>query len=197
MKWLFLPLFLFLNLTAFSQDLWEIKLSTHLPETRLGKWTVGDYTVLVSLDTISVMLRKGQESLINAIAYYGDQDSNLVNYYKATAKRYDIAATQLEQAKNGFDLQSLIIYEGREDIRQNTGNSRFLKDQIDHFVQKGNAIVFFKGKRIFTLCRSSVHTNQGRGMESAVDILNSGYEIRTFYDEPENSLFFEYYHLGW
>jgi hypothetical protein len=195
MKSLFLLSFLAINLTAFSQDLWEIKLSTHMPETRMGKWTVGDYTVFVSLDTISAMLRKSQESLINAIAYYGDQDSNLVNYYKATEKRYGIAATQLEQAKNGFDLQSLIIYEGREDIRQNIGNSRFLKDQIDHFVQKGNAVVFFKGKRIFTLCRSSVHTNQGLG--TASDILNSGYEIRTFYDEPENSLFFEYYHLGW
>ena len=195
MKFLFLLSFLAINLTAFSQDLWEIKLSTQMPETRMGKWTVGDYTVLVSLDTISVMLRIGQESLINAIAYYGDQDSNLVNYYKATEKRYGNAATQLEQANNGFDLQSLIIYEGREDIRQNIGNSRFLKDQIDHFVQKGNAMVFFKGKRIFTLCRSSVHTNQGLGTPS--DILNSGYEIRTFYDEPENSLFFEYYHLGW
>ena len=196
MKSLFLLSFLAINLTAFSQELWEIKLSTQLPETRMGKWTVGDYTVLVSLDTISVMLRKVQESLINGIAYYGDQDSNLVNYYKATAKRYGIAATQLEQAKNGFDLQSLIIYEGREDIRQNIGNSRFLRDQIDHFVQKGNAIVLFKGKRIFTLCRSSEHSNQGR-MESPSDILNSGYEIRTFYDEPDNILFFEYYHLGW
>jgi hypothetical protein len=195
MKFLFLLSFLVINLIAFSQDLWEIKLSTQLPETRMGKWTVGDYTVFVSLDTISVMLRNGQESLIKAIAYYGDQDSNLVNYYKATEKRYGFAVTQLEQAKNGFDLQSLIIYEGREDTRQNTGNSRFIKDQIDHFVQKGNAMVFFKGKRIFTLCRSSVHTNQGLG--SASDILNSGYEIRTFYDEPENSLFFEYYHMGW
>jgi len=185
-----------LNAACFSQNLWEIKLSTNLPETRMGNWVVGDYTVSVSLDTIAVMLRKDQESMIKAITYYGDKDSNLVNYYKATEKRYGIAISQLEQAKNGFDLQSLIIYEGREDIRQNIGNSRFLRDQIDHFVQKGNAIIFFKGKRIFTLCRSSEHTNQGR-MESPSDILNSGYEIRTFYDEPDNILFFEYYHLGW
>jgi hypothetical protein len=185
-----------LNAACFSQNLWEIKLSTSLPETRMGKWIVGDYTVSVSLDTIAVMLRKDQESMIKAITYYGDQDSNLVNYYKATEKRYGIAITQLEQAKNGFDLQSLNIYEGREDIRQNNGNSRFLKDQINHFVQKGNAIVFFQGKRIFTLCVSSEHTNQGR-MESPSDILNSGYEIRTFYDEPNNCLFFEVQILGW
>ena len=196
MKFQFFFLILFLNFTAFSQADWEIKLSKSIPETRMGKWTVGDYTVLISLDTIAVMLRKEQESMINAIAYYEGQDSNLVNYYKVTATRYDIAATQLEQAKNGLDLQSLVIYQGREDSTQNTGNSRFLRQQIDHFVQRGNAIVFYQGKRIFTLCRSAEQSKQGR-MESPSDILNHGCEIRTFYDVPENSLFYEYYHLGW
>ena len=167
-----------------------------MPQTRMGEWTVGDYTVLISLDTIAVMLRKEQESMINAIAYNGYLDSYLVNYYNATAKRYDIAATQLEQAKNGFDLQTLIIYQGREDSSQNTGHSRFLREQINHFVQRGNAIVYYQGKRIFTLCRSAEQSNQGR-METPSDILNHGYEIRTFYDVPENLLFYEYYHLGW
>jgi hypothetical protein len=196
MKLLLFFLLLFFNFTAFSQADSEIKLSKNMPQTRMGEWTVGDYTVLISLDTIAVMLRKEQESMINAIAYYGDQDSNLVNYYKASAKRYDIAATQLEHAKNGLDLQTLIIYQGREDSTQNRGHSRFLREQIDHFVQRGNAIVYYQGKRIFTLCRSAEPSNQGR-METPSDILNHGYEIRTFYDVPENLLFYEYYHLGW
>jgi|LakMenEpi03Aug12_release.lakeMendotaPanAssembly.Ray.scaffolds.fasta_scaffold347162_2 hypothetical protein len=196
MKAMLFSFLVILNFTVFSQNLWEIKLATSMPETRMGKWVVGDYTVFVSMDTISVMLRKEQEHMIKAIAYYGDQDSNLVNYYKATATRYNMAASQLEQAQNGFDLQSLIIYQGREDSSQNTGNSRFLRVQVDHFVQRGNAIVFYQGKRIFTLCRSSEQSNQGR-MESPSDMLNHGYEIRTFYDVPENSLFCEYYHLGW
>jgi hypothetical protein len=196
MKPLLLFLLLFFNFTVFSQADTEIKLSKRMPQTRMGEWTVGDYTVLISLDTIAVMLRKEQASMIKAIAYYGDQDSNLVNYYKASAKRYDIAATQLEQAKSGLDLQTLIIYQGREDSSQNTGHSRFLREQINHFVQRGNAIVYYQGKRIFTLCRSAEQSNQGR-METPSDILNHGYEIRTFYDVPENSLFYEYYHLGW
>ena len=196
MKAMLFSFFVILNFTVFSQNLWEIKLSTSMPETRMGKWVVGDYTVFVSMDTISMMLRKEQEHMIKAIAYYGDQDSNLVNYYKATATRYNMAASQLEQAQNGFDLQSLIIYQGREDSSQNTGHSRFLRVQVDHFVQRGNAIVFYQGKRIFTLCRSSEQSNQGR-MESPSDMLNHGYEIRTFYDVPEHSLFYEYYHLGW
>jgi hypothetical protein len=196
MKLLLFFLLLFFNFTAFSQAESEIKLSKRMPQTRMGEWTVGDYTVLISLDTIAVMLRKEQESMIKAIAYYGDQDSNLVNYYKASAQRYDIAATQLEQAKSGLDLQTLNIYQGSEDNSQNTGHSRFLRQQIDHFVQRGNAIVYYQGKRIFTLCRSAEQSNQGR-METSSDILNHGYEIRTFYDVPENSLFYEYYHLGW
>ena len=196
MKLLLFFLLLFFNLNAFSQAESEIKLSKRMPQTRMGEWTVGDYTVLISLDTIAVMLRKEQASMIKAIAYYGDQDSNLVNYYKASAKRYDIAATLLEQAKSGLDLQTLIIYQGREDRTQNTGHSRFLREQINHFVQRGNAIVYYQGKRIFTLCRSAEPSNQGR-METPSDILNHGYEIRTFYDVPENLLFYEYYHLGW
>lgn len=196
MKAMLFSFLVILNFTVFSQNLWEIKLTTSMPETRMGKWVVGDYTVFVSMDTISMMLRKEQEHMIKAIAYYGDQDSNLVNYYKATATRYNMAASLLEQAQNGFDLQSLIIYQGREDSSQNTGNSRFLRVQVDHFVQRGNAIVYYQGKRIFTLCRSSEQSNQGR-MESPNDMLNHGYEIRTFYDVPENSLFYEYYHLGW
>lgn len=196
MKAMLFSFLVILNITVFSQNLSEIKLSTSMPETRMGKWVVGDYTVFVSMDTISVMLRKEQEHMIKAIAYYGDQDSNLVNYYKATAIRYNMAASQLEQAQNGFDLQSLIIYQGREDSSQNSGNSRFLSVQVDHFVQRGNAIVLYQGKRIFSLCRSSEQSNQGR-MESPSDMLNHGYEIRTFYDVPENSLFYEYYHMGW
>ena len=86
MKLLLFSLLLFLNFTAFSQYDSEIKLSKSMPETRMGKWTVGDYTVLISLDTIAVMLRKEQVSMIKAIAYYGDQDSNLVNYYKTSLK---------------------------------------------------------------------------------------------------------------
>ena len=196
MKLLLFFLILLFNFTAFSQADTEIKLSKSMPQTRMGQWTVGDYTVLISLDTIAVMLRKEQESMINAIAYNGYLDSYLVNYYNATAKRYDIAATQLEQAKSGLDLQTLIIYQGREDSSQNTGHSRFLREQINHFVQRGNAIVYYQGKRIFTLCRSAEPSNQGR-METPSDILNHGYEIRTFYDVPENLLFYEYYHLGW
>jgi hypothetical protein len=162
----------------------------------MGKWVRGDYTVSISLDTLSMHFRRCEKSITRSLEYYQDQDSNLANYFRATQNRYGRAATLLEQAANGFDLKSLIIYEGMENPNRNLEDSRILESYIKQRVEQGKDLVFFKGKRIFNLCRSSEHTNQGR-MESAVDILNSGYEIRTFYDEPDNCLFFEVQILGW
>lgn len=195
MKSLFLILFLVLTFNAFIQSQWEIELSHEVPVSRMGKWVRGDYTVSISLDTLAMHFRRCEQSITRSLEYYKDQDSSLANYFRATQTRYGRAATQLEQAANGFDLNTLIIYEGIENSNRNLEDFAILESYLKQRVEQGKAMVFFKGKRIFTLCRSSVHTNQGLG--TASDILNSGYEIRTFYDEPDNSLFFEYYHLGW
>jgi len=196
MKLLFIHLFLLFTTSAHSQSEWVIELSTKMPESRMGVWTKGDYTILVTLDSISTHLRRCQQSMTKAIDYYGDKDSNLVNYFTGSSKRYNLAATLTEGAKNGFDLQTLIIYDGVEDINQNIGNSRILENYIEQLVEQQKALVFFKGQRIFKLCRISEMNNGGR-LESVSDMLNHGYEIRTFYDQPENCIFYEYVHLGW
>jgi hypothetical protein len=196
MKWLFLPLFLVITLNFFSQSQWEIALSHEAPVPRMGKWIRGDYTVAISLDTLSMHFRRCEQSITRSLEYYKDQDSSLANYFRATQNRYGRAATQLEQAANGFDLKTLIIYEGMEHPNRNLEDSRILESYIKQRVEQGKDLVFFKGKRIFTLCGSSERSNQGR-METTMDILNSGYEIRIFYDEPDNCLFYEYVHLGW
>jgi hypothetical protein len=196
MKWLFLQLFLVISLNDFSQSQWEIALSNEPPVPRMGKWVKGDYTVFISLDTLSMHFRRCEQGITRSLEYYKNQDSSLANYFRATQNRYGRAATQLEQATNGFDLKTLIIYEGTENSSRNLEDSRILESYIKQRVEQGKDLVFFKGKRIFTLCGSSEHSNQGR-METTMDILNSGYEIRIFYDEPDNCLFYEYIHLGW
>jgi hypothetical protein len=196
MKFLSLLFFLTLNLTVFSQNQWEIALSHESPVPRMGKWVRGDYTVFISLDTLSVHFRRCEQSITRSLEYYKDQDSNLANYFRATQNRYGRAATQLEQATNGFDLKTLIIYEGMEHPNRNLEDSRILESYIKQRVEQGKALVFFKGKRIYTLCGNSEMSNQGR-VDTVQDILNRGYEIRTFYDEPDNCLFYEYYHMGW
>jgi hypothetical protein len=162
----------------------------------MGRWEIGDYAVLIPLDTISIRLRRDQQSIQNAIDYYGEQDTNLVNYYKATSIRYALAATQIEQAKNGFDLRSLVIYDGIDNPKQQMGNSRIIEYQIKQLVNQGTAIVLFKGERIFTLHRISESSNGGR-TESISDLLNWGYEIKIYYNEQSNCLFIDYYHMGW
>jgi hypothetical protein len=196
MKLIFFLLFSQLTLSTSAQSDWEIELSTKTPDSRMGVWTKGDYTILVTLDSIASHLRRCQQSMTNAIDYYGDKDSNLVNYFTGSSKRYSHAAMLTEEAKNGFNLQTLIIYDGIEDENQNIGNSRILENYIEQLVEQQKALVLYKGKRIFKLCRISEMNNGGR-LESVNDILNHGYEIRTFYDQPENCIFYEYIHLGW
>jgi hypothetical protein len=102
----------------------------------------------------------------------------------------------LEQAANGFDLKTLIIYEGIENSNRNLEDCAIIESYLKQRVEQGKALVFFKGKRIYTLCGNSEMSNQGR-VDTVQDILNRGYEIRTFYDEPDNCLFFEVQILGW
>jgi hypothetical protein len=196
MKLMFILSFLLFTTSAHSQSDWIIELSTKMPEPRTGVWARGDYTVLVSLDSLSAHLRRSQHGLKRSIDYYADQDSNLLNYFTATAHRYSVAATLTENAKNGFDLQTLIVYEGVEDARRNTGTSWIINSYVKQLVELGKAPVFYKGQRIFTLCGISEMNN--RGSENTFsDILNSGYEILIFYDQPDNCLFYDYHHLGW
>ena len=117
-----------------------------------------------------------------------------MNYYKATANRYSVAATQTEEAKDGFDLQKLTLYDGRENLNQNNSNSRLLESFIKQQVEQGKALVFYKGECVFKLCCTSKLRDEGITFS---EILNRGFETITFYDQPENYLFYEYHHLGW
>jgi hypothetical protein len=173
-----------------------IDLSTKIPDARMGAWTRGDYTILVNLDSISTHFRRCEQSITRSLDYYKDQDSNLANYFRATQNRYGMAAILLEQAANGFDLKTLVIYEGVESVNRNLEDFRILESYLKNLVEHGKALVYFKGERIYTLCCISELMNQGH-LETVQDILNQGYEIRTFYEEPDNSLFIDYSIMGW
>jgi hypothetical protein len=194
MKLALLSILLFFTLFSFGQTEWEIELSTKKPDSRMGVWVKGDYTIMINLDSISTYLRRSQQNMTKAIEYYGEQDSNFVNYYKASANRYNVAATQTEEAKDGFDLQTLILYEGRENLNQNNGNSRILVSFIKQQVEQEKALVFYKGERVFKLCSTFKLRDEGITFS---EILNRGYETIIFFDQPENYLFYEYYIMGW
>jgi hypothetical protein len=196
MKLLFSILFLLLNFSAHAQSEWVIKLSTQAPDARMGVWTKGDYSILVSLDSLSSYLRRSQHDLKRSIDYYVDKDSNLLNYFTATAQRYNVAATLTENAKNGFDLKTLRIYEGIENSNRNLEDSRILESYIKQLAEQQKAIVFYKGQRIFTLCYTS-ESNNNVGELTVSEILNHGYTTKAFFDQPDNCLFHEFYLMGW
>lgn len=186
-------LFLFvlaISLTCKAQSQYEINLSKNLNDVYLGVWVKGDYKIYVALDKIVTNLRWTCQSSENSILYFTDKDSNLVNYYKATLKRYQKAIGQIDSAKCEFDLQTLVVYNGIEDSKQNIGNSSVVESEVKRLVELGNAIVFYKGARIYTL-KSKYELKEG------AMIMNRGYEIRTYFDDPENCIFTEYVHMGW
>ena len=196
MKFLFPLLCLLLNFSAHAQSEWVINLATQAPAARMGVWAKGDYSIMVSLDSLSAHFRRSQHDLKRSIDYYVDKDSNLANYFSATQNRYDTAATILEQAENGFDLKTLSIYEGIEHSDRNLEDSRILENYIKQLVEQQKAIVFYKGQRIFTLCYTS-ESNHNGGERTVSEILNHGYTTRAFFDQPDNCLFYEFYLMGW
>jgi hypothetical protein len=184
------------TLFTFSQSQWEIELSHEIPAPRMGRWGKGDYTIYISLDTLAKHFRRCHESTTKSLQYYQNRDSSLENYFRATQKRYDKAAMQLEQAANGFDLKTLTIYEGIENSKRNLEDFAILERYLKQRVEQGKAIVFFKGVRIYSLCYLS-ESNLKVGELTVSEILNNGYTTKAFYEEPDNCIFFEFIHLGW
>lgn len=182
---------LLLHLIGFAQtNQPPLELSKKLEAFKSGLWINGDYTIYVDRLVLAANFKEEVKNASKSKEYYGDKDSNLVNYFTGNATRYQKAADQLENGNDQMDLRTLILYNGTEDIRQNNGSSTIVGNAVKQLVEQGKAIVYYKGKRIFTLQRSSELINQN-------DILNHGYETRIFYDDKENCIFRDYQIMGW
>ncbi len=190
LKTLILFYFLTLGFTTHSQEAWEINLSKNLKSHPMATWEQGDYKICVELDQMQTFLGLTAQEYINNISRCGEQDSNLVKYHRPTAKRYQDAANLVEQANTDFDLRTLIVYNGTVDENQNIGNSMVVRNHLKQLVESGSAIFSYKNKQIFTLQYNSEYLDK----ES---ILQSGYLIRTYFDDIENCIFTEYIHTGW
>ena len=190
MKWTLFFFTLLLNLTCNGQTEYEIKLSNEVNEARMGVWINGNYKIYVDLNSVETYLRTTSQTSANAILYYNSKDSSVINYYNQTSQRYKEVAEQIEKARHGFDLTTLILYDGVEDKRKNVGKSRVVENFVKKLVENGTAIVLYKEKRIFKLKYQFKLKEEGH-------ILNRGYEIRTYFDDLENCIFTEYRYMGW
>jgi hypothetical protein len=197
MRFLFLLSFLVYAFSARTQNRWEIELSKTITDTQMGVWKTGDYSIFVELDSIANFLNLNRREHARSYNYYCDKDSNLASYFEASLNRYEIALEQLKKATKGFDIQALIVYDGIEIRELNTSKSRIIERLIKQYVEKGNAIVFYKGQRIFKLTCQTSNINSVNTSNSISEMLNRGYEIKTYFDNPENCIFSEYYIHGW
>lgn len=162
----------------------EFQLSKTINESRMGLWKNGDYDIYIQIDTLEVSLRKSYEELLNATNKIDINDTVNLKRYKIYTERYLNAANQLKEAKNGFDLRLLVLYIGNDNEKQNKGNSSIVDEFVKGLVCKGNASVFYKGKRIYTLKR-----------RTDSDLVMS--IIRIYKDQITNCAYTYYGYINW
>ena len=183
-------LFLLLVISPFfcvAQDIHEIKLSGSLNETRMGKWTMGDYSVYIEMSSLETSFRNTGNSYLKSVSGYPNDDSTAI-FYKLTAQRYLEAADQLHNAGNGFDLKSLRVYYGPGNENENSIHSFIVQNYVRRLVKSGMSAVYYQGKRVYILKR--LHKQEGEG-------LSYDYLSLIYFDDIENCLFKDYHHVGW
>ena len=204
MKALVLLFLAALHIPGSAQHVVEINLSKTLDETRMGHWTTGDYTVYIELGALETSFRNTYSNYLAASKNLSMEDSVTYTLNTLAAKRYLAAADQLQAADQaqtplplrgispgmgeGFDLRKLIIYYGPENDTANSGSSPIVESYVRQLVESGTAAVVYKGKRIFTL--KNLQESEGIG-------LDFGYNVKVYFNDPENCLFKYYRHLGW
>jgi hypothetical protein len=179
--------FLFLltmGLAGHAQIVSEINLSKTMHETRLGLWVKGDYKVHVSLDSLEKSFRLAGEQTLKYAQTQGSSDST----YLFTAQRYLKAADQLKAAENGFDLRSLVLYHGRNIEQNNEGNSYIVHSYVQSYVLGGNAMVYYKGTRVYVLKQQTIPDGGG---------FVFGATTVTYVDDITNFVFNDHQHYGW
>jgi hypothetical protein len=185
-------LFLFLLLPFAQLSLQAqvtIELLKDMNESRLGYWQKGNFTVYIQMDELEHRYRQTAEGYLSAIKTNGYNDSTNA-FYQATADRYLLAANLLKTAEYGFQLNSLILYYGPFDEKQNMENSTLLEQDVRRMVESGQAVVYNNGSRIYTL-------KIGYESYGGDFILTQGTQYTIYYDTLENYLFKYSQSYGW
>lgn len=167
--------------TVFS----EISLSSTLDTLESGYWKTGDYTVYIKRVLVENYLQENYLALAKAKNTTEIQNDS-VSLARLTLyeQRYQKALDMFLNTKSDLDLTKLVVYIGLENDVRNKGKSDEIELIVRNNVAKGNAVVFYKGQRIFKL--KSKYTS---------DYIMS----RTLlFFEDENNVVFSYIgHINW
>jgi hypothetical protein len=91
---------------------------------------------------------------------------------------------QLKTMTNGLDLKKLVLYLGPENEENNKGNSYEIESLVKNALEKGEAMVYYKGSRIFKLQKKT----NGDYVMSVVKI---------YFDDETNPAFSYYGYIRW
>ena len=104
--------------------------------------------------------------------------------YQLYIDRYAKAVDQISRAENGFDLRSLVVYIGPDNIKDKEMLTSDVNQYVQKLVQEGQAIVYYKGQRIYRL---KIHFE--------MDFIRSIYTY--YYETISNSIFNYYGYINW
>jgi hypothetical protein len=187
MKFLLYCVLLLASLGAKGQSSGTIILSTTLNETRMGSYTLNDFTVFVEFDPLAEQIeRTGKEYLKYANSTLVREDA--LAWYVHSGKRYENVAEQLKKASNGFDLHHVVLYLGEDVVDETLINSDLIESHVRHMVKEGKAVVYYKQERVQTLQYTFSHEGTG---------LDHGTRFQVYYKDKEQLLYDHYQHLGW
>jgi hypothetical protein len=155
---------------------YEIVLSRELDQSRMGVWNIGDYEICIDMKTLEdVFLTEYRTVSIQFDSLPYAASVGLLDF-RAFAEKYLLVAKLLNNGDDGFDLRSIVLYYGPDNIQQNTGNSIIVELIIRQLVERGAAAVYYKGNRIYNL-QKQILSDDFRAI------------INVYYDQPDDSIF--------
>ncbi len=161
-----------------------ILLKDSIDTLKCGLWQNGDYKIFIKIQAFAEYLQNDYSGLVHSMQNEFKNDSVTLIRYNLYAARYLKTIYQLKEAENGFDLRQLVLYVGPENVVRNKGNSVEVELFVRNALEKGDAVVFYKGQRVFKLNKRIV-----------ADYVMSN--IKIYFEDDKNYAFNYIGHINW
>jgi hypothetical protein len=162
----------------------EIQLDKSLDTVNNCYWKNGDYKIFIQREKVLNYLEEYYSGIKTAMQTNLGGDTGLQRRNKMYAARYLKALIQVKEIDSSFNLRSLVVYTGYENAERNKGNSAEIEAYVRQLLENGQAVVYYKGQRVFKLKKRVVK-----------DIVMS--TINIYYDDDKNYAFFYFGYINW
>ncbi len=169
---------------ALDSIYFEIQLNKSLDTVNTSYWKNGDYKFFIQREKVLNYLDEYYSGITRAMQTNLGGDTGFQSRNKMYAARYLKALIQVEEIDSSFNLRSLVVYTGYDNAERNKGNSAEIETYVRQFVENGQAVVYYKGQRLFKLKKRVVN-----------DYVMS--TINIYYDDDKNYAFFYYGYINW